>query len=123
MKKTILIVACVSLLFAVSISRSLAAPGTATLKEKEAVDKVLKGEGFTPTLVIAGPNNTASLVAVRCFDTNTIYQVAVYVHAQTINVQVEHYRRGAQGWQVHPLPTSYATGLQRKIENEVAKEK
>ena len=123
MKKTILVVACLSLSLAFIVSSSLAQLARGSLKERGAVDKVLKSEGFTPTLAIEGPSNSVWFVAARCIDTNTVQQVAVHVSGQVVNIQMEHYRRAAEGWQAHPMPRSGVTGLQRRIEDEVAKEK
>ena len=84
MKRTILVVACVSLSLAVIISRSLAGPGTADAKGKEAVEKVLKAEKYTPTVAIEGPSNSVWLVACRVFGTKAIEQVIVNVTAKRL---------------------------------------
>ena len=123
MKRTILVVACVSLSLAVIISRSLAGPGTADAKGKEAVEKVLKAEKYTPTIAIEGPSNSVWLVACRVFGTKAIEQVIVNVHGKTVNVQMATYEPIPEGWKRNDVPSVLVVSLQRKIENEVSKEK
>jgi hypothetical protein len=123
MKKPILLLACVSLSLAVITSQSLAGPGMAAAKEKETVDRVLKSENFTPTAAIEGPGSSVWFVAARSFSTNSIEQVMVNVQGQAVKVQMAVYRRTAQGWQGHELPSTAGTELQGKIQNEFAKEK
>jgi hypothetical protein len=123
MKRTILVVACVSLSLAVFISRGLAGPGTADAKGKEAVEKVLKAEKYTPTVAIEGPNNSVWLVACRVFGAKAIEQVIVNVHGKTINVQMATYEPIAEGWKRNDVPSVLVADLQRKIENEIVKEK
>jgi hypothetical protein len=105
MKKSILVVACVSLSLAVIISRSWAGPETAAAKEKEAVDKVLKAEKFTPTVAIEGPSNSVWFVASRIFGAKATYEPI------------------AEGWKRYNVPPGLVVNLQSKIENEVGKEK
>jgi hypothetical protein len=121
MKKSMLIFACVSLSLAVIVSRGIAEPGPSRIKEKIAVDTVLKSEHFTPTRVIVGTSNSVWFVAARCLLTNTIDLVTVQVSGQAVSVQMEHYLHTAEGWHVHPMPRSGVTDLQRKIEDEVSK--
>jgi len=113
MKKTILVVACVSLSLAFILSNGLAQLARGSLKERATVDKVLKSEGFTPALAIEGPSNSVWFIAARCIDTNTMQQVAVHMSGQVVNVQMEHYRRAAEGWQSHPMLRSGVTGDSR----------
>jgi hypothetical protein len=123
MKKSILVAACISLSLAVIISRSWAGPGTAATKEKEAVDKVLQTEKFTPTVEIEGPSNSVWFVASRVFGAKGIEQVIVNVHGKTANVQMATYVHDGRGWHRNNGPSVVVTDLQRKIENEVGKEK
>jgi hypothetical protein len=123
MKKALLVAACISLSLAVIISRSWAGPETAAAKEKEAVDKVLKAEKFTPTVAIEGPSNSVWFVASRIFGAKAIEQVIVNVHGKTVNVQMATYEPFAQGWKRNNVPPSLVVNLQSKIENEVGKEK
>jgi hypothetical protein len=123
MKKSILVIACVTLSLAVFVSRGLAGPGPAAEKEKAVVDKVLKAENFTPSVAIEGPTNFVWFVAVRSFGTNSIEQVLVRVHGQEAKVQRAMYRRTAQGWQPVQMPASLETELQSKIQNEFVREK
>jgi hypothetical protein len=94
----------------------------AASKEKEAVNKVLKSENFTPTTVIEGPSNSVWLVSVRLLGPN-IEQVVVNLHGKAVKVRMATYRRTAQGWQESDLSSAGVADLQRTIENEVGKEK
>ena len=123
MKKSILVAACISLSLAVIISRSWAGPGTAAAKDKEAVDKILETEKFTPTVEIEGPNNSVLFIAARVFGAKGIEQVIVNVHGKTANVQVATYVHDDRGWHRNNGPAAVVTDLQHKIENEVGKEK
>ena len=123
MKKSILVAACISLSLAVIISRSWAGPGTAAAKDKEAVDKILETEKFTPTVEIEGPNNSVWFIAARVFGAKGIEQVIVNVHGKTANVQMATFVRDDRGWHRNNGPSAVVTDLQHKIENEVGKEK